>query len=393
MILIADLVDQLAAHDLVVDVDDLFADNMAVFSPCRRYRYLLARTWGGNGKVAIWVMVNPSTADAATDDRTLQRCREFSQREHCGSLIVVNLFALRSADPAALRRHPDPVGGDNDTVLDALARHLADHHDPTLWIGGWGGSVPRTGPHRNRARDVHGMLAGAGLQLHHLGLTETNQPKHPLYLPATTPLAVLPDPDPRRIVVTGSRNHSHPDLVRRHLNARLDRYGRLIVADGDCPTGVDLTTKQWCAEHPDHVTRIPYPADWDHCAPSCPRDSGAHRRRRRPGDIHHPGTLPTYCPLAGPRRNRQMAADGADEGLAFPEPGEANRGTRNCVRECEKRGIHMDIHTPGRGPADQVNLVSSIHRAGDTRADRRPPNPTRPRPHTASTIIKTGGTP
>ena len=38
----------------------------AGISDCGRYRYWLRRHWqtGGNGKVACFVMLNPSTADA-----------------------------------------------------------------------------------------------------------------------------------------------------------------------------------------------------------------------------------------------------------------------------------------------------------------------------------------
>ena len=51
-------------------------------------------------------MLNPSTADADHDDRTIGRCISFAKREGCGGLIVGNLFQLRATDPDELRRHP-----------------------------------------------------------------------------------------------------------------------------------------------------------------------------------------------------------------------------------------------------------------------------------------------
>ena len=82
----------------------------------RVYRYLLTRRWG-TVPAMVWIMLNPSTADAFAEDPTIRRCLIFAHREGCGGLTVVNLFALRSTDPKALTRHPDPVGPANDTFI------------------------------------------------------------------------------------------------------------------------------------------------------------------------------------------------------------------------------------------------------------------------------------
>jgi hypothetical protein len=88
----------------------------AVLSDCGTYRYRLGRRWA-EGPVDVWIMLNPSTADATVDDRTIRRCMEFSRRWGAGALVVGNLFALRATDPAELVRHPDPIGPDNDEHL------------------------------------------------------------------------------------------------------------------------------------------------------------------------------------------------------------------------------------------------------------------------------------
>ncbi len=93
----------------------------AFLSECGVYRYELTRTWG-DGDRLLWIMLNPSTADADLDDPTIRRVIGFSRGFGYSGAIVANLFALRSTDPKALRTHPDPVGPANNAMLAQLAR-------------------------------------------------------------------------------------------------------------------------------------------------------------------------------------------------------------------------------------------------------------------------------
>lgn len=65
-------------------------------------------------------MLNPSKADASIDDPTLRRCISFAKFWDYGSLIVVNLFAFRTASPLELKKVDDPVGKQNDRYLKKL---------------------------------------------------------------------------------------------------------------------------------------------------------------------------------------------------------------------------------------------------------------------------------
>src|SRR5262249_14212908 len=94
----------------------------AVISDCGRYRYSLTRRWGDAAEPrALFVMLNPSTADAEQDDPTIRRCIGFAKAWGMGSLEVVNLYALRATDPAALLSAPDPIGPKNDTMITSAA--------------------------------------------------------------------------------------------------------------------------------------------------------------------------------------------------------------------------------------------------------------------------------
>jgi hypothetical protein len=173
-----------AEWGLAVDQADLAGLDVAVFSADRHYRYALTRIWelrdheGQPARMAVWVMLNPSRADALHNDQTLTRCVAFTRREGCGGLIVVNLFAVRSPHPTIMKSHPHPVGAHNDRVLELVVDRLPG----ALWIAAWGDH----GTHRGRGAEVASRLAAAGIQLHCLGVTESGQPRHPVRLAANT---------------------------------------------------------------------------------------------------------------------------------------------------------------------------------------------------------------
>jgi hypothetical protein len=160
-----------SAEPLVVEADSglLSGTSEAVFSVDRARRYVLVRLWESVPPMT-WIMLNPSTADAFADDPTIKRCKAFARREGCGGINVVNLFAHRSADPAALRQAADPVGPSNDQAIEVYAR------DASLVVAAWGAGGALNG----RAREVGQRLAAAGVRLWCLGVTKGGHPKHPL---------------------------------------------------------------------------------------------------------------------------------------------------------------------------------------------------------------------
>lgn len=96
---------------------DLLFDRLdgisAEFSDDEKYRYTLTRRWS-DGPCVAFLMFNPSTATATSDDPTIRKCIGFAQRWKYGRLIILNLFAYRSPDPRAIRKLGlDAVGPDN----------------------------------------------------------------------------------------------------------------------------------------------------------------------------------------------------------------------------------------------------------------------------------------
>lgn len=163
----------------------------ATLSDCGAYRYDLTRRWAP-GPTALFVMLNPSTADADLDDPTIRRCVSFADREGCGKLAVVNLYALRSSKPAALLEHPDPVGPRNAATI---RRWLAGP-GTQLVVAAWGAFCTSPAARRSGVARLHveQLAADAGRNLLCLGHTKAGAPRHPLYVRGDQPLEQLEVP-------------------------------------------------------------------------------------------------------------------------------------------------------------------------------------------------------
>lgn len=151
----------------------------ARLSPCGNYRYELGRAWG-EGPQVLWVMVNPSTADADVDDATIRRCIGFSRGWGFGSLAVVNLFAYRSTDPKALKTVTDPIGG--PTNVDAILNQM---DCARLVVAAWGSNAANA---KRPLLPIDALAHAARVPLRCLGRSKSGAPNHPLYLAANTPL-------------------------------------------------------------------------------------------------------------------------------------------------------------------------------------------------------------
>lgn len=160
-------------------LDGVKAD--AVLSPDGVYRYALTRDWfpKARGHV-LWIMLNPSTADADQDDATIRKVQKFSRAWGYDGVTVVNLFAYRAREPKDLQLAwvggTDIVGPGNDATIEAYASAKG----VGLIVAAWGAN-PMV---RMDARgwEVQKLILGQGGPIHALDLTVGKEPRHPLYL-------------------------------------------------------------------------------------------------------------------------------------------------------------------------------------------------------------------
>lgn len=147
----------------------------AIISACRLYRYRLERDVDPllGSKLIAFVMVNPSTADAETDDATIRKVVGFAGRMGARRVVVGNLFAFRATDIKALRDAPDPVGVENDAHL----RRILGEAD--VCVAAWGALTKLPPGLRRRWAQFHDMATAAGTSLMCLGTARDGHPLHP----------------------------------------------------------------------------------------------------------------------------------------------------------------------------------------------------------------------
>lgn len=173
-----------------------------IFSPCRTYRYALWREGlvdegPRKDQYAMFIGLNPSTADETKDDPTIRRCIGYARSWGYGALCMTNLFAYRATDPGVMKRAPDPVGPHNNEHLLELAAGAG------VVVAAWG----THGTHMCRDDDVWRMMS----RLHYLSLTKHGHPSHPLRLSK----ALAPQPWERKCKECGCTDDDCRGCIQR----------------------------------------------------------------------------------------------------------------------------------------------------------------------------------
>jgi hypothetical protein len=146
----------------------------AVISECGNYRYSLTRIWDHSKPKVMFIMLNPSTADANNDDPTIRRCICFAKSWGFGGLYVCNLFAFRATKPTDLLEADNPFGDQNIWHI----RKLSNEVDTIVCA--WGNKLILNKILKNQ--NPYKLLDFAWQKLHYLELSKDETPKHPLYL-------------------------------------------------------------------------------------------------------------------------------------------------------------------------------------------------------------------
>lgn len=152
----------------------------AHFSECRTYRYQLSRIWKKPDETkrnVLFIMLNPSTADAEVFDPTVRRCFGYAQRWGYNSMNVANIYAYRATDPKVMLEAEyngiDIIGlPENDLWITKQAA------EAETIICAWGAMKWSY----NRAKQVASFLKMMyPYKVHCLKLSKDGCPVHPLY--------------------------------------------------------------------------------------------------------------------------------------------------------------------------------------------------------------------
>ncbi len=141
---------------------------------------------------ALFVMLNPSTADAVADDMTVKKCLGFARGLGLDRIGIVNLFTVRATDPSALRLIAERNGDEADAYIRAALDWLREGGKRGSLIFAYGSS-PWAGTKLNdksmagaliraqaeRIKFVRDEALRRELQPMALGLTADGWPRHP----------------------------------------------------------------------------------------------------------------------------------------------------------------------------------------------------------------------
>ena len=167
----------------------------AEFSGDGLHRLWLSRRVADDGPVGVVLGLNPSKADAKTDDHTITKLRVFTKRWGWSGFWMINLFTCIETHSWKLKqRHPR---GD---LLHEHAESVLRHALPNTRaiVVCWGAAVPqhaawRVGEVCSLIRDLR--LSTTPVRC--FGVTKDGSPVHPLRLAYSTPMVMFELPAER----------------------------------------------------------------------------------------------------------------------------------------------------------------------------------------------------
>lgn len=143
----------------------------AIISECGNYRYQLWRLWDFTKPYCLFIMHNPSTADALEDDPTIRRCIAFAKSWGYGGIYVGNLIPYRATNPKDLITAGWNACYDNweinieyiKEMQSVCSLHILAHGNQVL-------------------PEADFPIKWIGDNWHYLSMTKAGNPGHPLYL-------------------------------------------------------------------------------------------------------------------------------------------------------------------------------------------------------------------
>jgi hypothetical protein len=145
---------------------DLFQEQGAKFSDCGKHRIALYRIWDKNKRFVMFIGLNPSTANAVSDDPTIRRVKSMALAWGYGGVYMMNLFTFISTDPKQL-----DIKSGNVSNADLWLKTISYKCDKVIFA--WGNFNVF-----GRDKEVRNMFPNAEV----LHINKNGSPKHPLYV-------------------------------------------------------------------------------------------------------------------------------------------------------------------------------------------------------------------
>ncbi len=151
----------------------LAASSGAIFSDCKKYRFILWRIWDfSNIKPRLmFIGLNPSTADDREPDPTIKRVVGLAKKWGYGGIYMANLFPFITPYPEQLEENPLDRVKENDKYLEEYSKKSGEI------VFAWG-AFPVMG------RDLDMIKKFPNSKCLHIN--DDGTPQHPLYVPKNT---------------------------------------------------------------------------------------------------------------------------------------------------------------------------------------------------------------
>ena len=151
----------------------LVRESSAIFSPCKKYRFVLCRVWDTSKPYVMFIGLNPSKANSIDDDPTIKRVKAMAEYWGYGGIYMLNCFPYISTDPDELSSCD--LIEQNDSWLNSTRYKCKDV------VFAWG-SFDIV---KEKARDT--ALKNMFPDAMALIINKDGSPRHPLYVPVKTP--------------------------------------------------------------------------------------------------------------------------------------------------------------------------------------------------------------
>jgi hypothetical protein len=158
---------------LVCDINpytDSMMQKSAEISDDGKYRYKLSRIWKPTGQKILFIMINPSSASAIEDDRTINKLLEITKLWKYDGFYVGNLYPYRSSKPADLKniQIPEEVNAINMKSIEEMAA------ESSLIVYAWGTKGPDA-----RQKEPKWLRLIVNKDVHCINKSVKNVPMHP----------------------------------------------------------------------------------------------------------------------------------------------------------------------------------------------------------------------
>ncbi len=158
-------------------------DSGADFSNDRTHRYRLWRIWDRSKPLALFIGLNPSTADETQPDPTIKSVMRIAKHNGFGGVYMMNCWTFVSTDPKGIKTNPMADQQNNDWLTITAYRC-----ESVVFAWGAFKIVKENG----RDKELIEMFPYAKCLAH----LKNGEPKHPLYCKSNTELIPFNHPTP-----------------------------------------------------------------------------------------------------------------------------------------------------------------------------------------------------